>query len=295
MDNIGAAAHRCRVQSKGRVVLHRAETPSGEVMTEFAHLLIDTSAEGVRRITLNRPERLNAVNPRLADELPVAVQAASRDDAVRVVVITGAGRGFCAGLDLAEATDPAAGSRDERLDPYRWVGRWVQAITQCDKPVIAAVNGAAAGAGFGLALACDLRLISAGARCTAGYVRRGLSPDAGVTWFLPRLVGHARAMDIVLTGRDIASEEAERLGLATAVLADESFGADVEAYAARLAAGPPIALALTKRLMLSSASASLDTQLRDELTQIKSCFASADVREAMAAFREKRAPVFRGD
>ncbi len=263
-------------------------------MQSFAHLLIATSAEGVRTITLNRPERLNAVNPVLAEELPVALADAAADDAVRVVVITGAGRGFCAGLDLADRGDPTAAPRGERLDPYYWVGRWVRAITGCEKPVIAAINGPAAGAGFGLALACDLRLLSAGAKCTAGYVRRGLSPDAGVSWFLPRLIGHARAMDIVLTGRDIASDEAERIGLATSVFADEAFGASVAAYAARLAAGPPIAMALTKRLMLASPTASLDAQLREELSHIKTCFGTADVREAMAAFGEKRAAVFRG-
>ncbi len=170
----------------------------------------------------------------------------------------------------------------------------MQSITSCEKPVIAAVNGAAAGAGFGLALACDLRLVSASATCTAGYVRRGLSPDAGVTWFLPRLVGHARASDIILTGRDIGAAEAERIGLATMVLDEETFAARVASYAAQLASGPPIALALSKRLLLSSATASLDAQLREELTHIKTCLASADVREAMSAFKEKRTPRFEG-
>ncbi len=256
--------------------------------------LLRTLADGVLTLTLNRPERLNAVDPTLAEALPLAMAEAARDDAVRVVVITGAGRGFCAGLDLgAGSTVPT--DRHARLDAYYWVGRWVQSITACEKPVIAAVNGAAAGAGFGLALACDLRLVSASAKCTAGYVRRGLSPDAGVSWFLPRLVGHARAMDIVLTGRDVAAAEAERIGLVTAIYPDDGFADAVAAYALRLAAGPPVAFALTKRLMLASANATLDTQLRDELTHIKSCFATADVREAMTAFSEKRAPVFRGE
>jgi 2-(1,2-epoxy-1,2-dihydrophenyl)acetyl-CoA isomerase len=144
-------------------------------------------------------------------------------------------------------------------------------------------------------LACDLRVMSATASCTAGYVRRGLSPDAGVTWFLPRLVGHARAADLVLTGRDISADEAERMGLVSHVWAADEFAANVATYAARLAAGPPLAFALTKRLLLGSADASLDQQLRDELTHIRTCFASTDVREAMTAFREKRTPVFRGE
>jgi 2-(1,2-epoxy-1,2-dihydrophenyl)acetyl-CoA isomerase len=263
-------------------------------VTDFVHLLIDTSADGVRTIVLNRPDRLNAVNPVLAEELPVAMAAAAADDAVRVVVITGAGRGFCAGLDLAEPVPIDTGTRPSKIDPYYWVGRWVMSIVGCEKPVIAAINGPAAGAGFGLALACDLRLVQADAKCTAGYVRRGLSPDAGVSWMLPRLIGHARAMDIVLTGRDIAADEAERIGLASAVYAAEQFAEAVRVYASQLAAGPPLALALTKRLMMHSQDAPLDVQLREELVHIKTCFGTGDVREAMAAFKEKRAPVFRG-
>lgn len=262
-------------------------------VSDFQHLRLRTDA-GVRTITLDRPDKLNAVNPRLAAELPRAVQEAAADDEVRVVVITGAGRGFCAGLDLGEPALSGT-SRAERLDPYRWVGAWVHAITQCEKPVLAALNGVAAGAGFGLALACDLRVMNAAATCTAGYVRRGLSPDAGVTWFLPRLVGHARAADLIFTGRDVAAEEALRTGLVSHVWEPEHFAGEVQAYAARLAEGPPIALALSKRLLLASADASLDQQLREELTHIRTCFASTDVREAMLAFREKRAPVFRGE
>ena len=258
------------------------------------HLQVRTTPDGVRTITLDRPERLNAVNPALADALPHAVSEAHADDAVRVVVITGAGRGFCAGLDLA---DPAAldqRSRTGRLEPLAWVGRWVLALRHCDKPVIAAVNGPAAGAGFGLALAADLRLVAEGATMTAGYVRRGLSPDAGVTYHLPRLVGASRAADIILTGRDVPADEALRIGLASAVLPAERFAEAVADYAARLAAGPPVALALTKRLLTQSPDATLEAQLRDELTHIKTCFATADVAEAMTAFREKRVPVFRG-
>jgi 2-(1,2-epoxy-1,2-dihydrophenyl)acetyl-CoA isomerase len=269
-------------------------SPSSEAVSEYTHLLVSTSAEGVHTITLNRADRLNAVNARLADELPRALAAAAREDAVRAVVITGAGRGFCAGLDLTEPVSLTDGALADRIDPLYWVGKWVLALVSCEKPVIAAVNGAAAGAGFGLALACDLRVVAAGARMTAGYVRRGLSPDAGVSWFLPRLVGHGRAADILLSGRDIAAEEAERIGLATSVVADAEVLPAAQALAAQLAAGPPIALALTKRLLYEAASAPLASHLRSELGHIKTCFASADVREAMQAFMQKRAPVFRG-
>jgi 2-(1,2-epoxy-1,2-dihydrophenyl)acetyl-CoA isomerase len=260
----------------------------------YDHLLIDTTAAGVRTITLNRPERLNAVNPRLAVELPAALDEAARDDAARVVVVTGAGRGFCAGLDLADPAMLGDRTLAERLDALAWVGRWVLAMRGCEKPVIAAVNGPAAGAGFGLALAADLRLVSSAATMAAGYVRRGLSPDAGVSYFLPRHVGTARAADIVLTGRDVGAEEAERIGLASAVLPAESFAAGVAAYAERLAAGPPVALALSKRLLSQSPDTALDAQLRDELTHIKTCFGTRFSRKAAIASATSRVPAFSG-
>jgi len=260
----------------------------------FDHLLIATSSSGVRTITLNRPERLNAVNPRLAEELPHAIDEAAHDDAVRVVVITGAGRGFCAGLDLSEPPRLPDGDLRARLDPLAWVGRWVLAAIRFEKPLIAAINGAAAGAGLGLALAADIRLMARSARVTAGYVRRGLSPDAGVSYLLPRLIGLSRANDIILTGRDLDSDEALRSGLVAAAHDDATFAEDVARYAQRLAAGPPIALALTKRLLASTFDVSLEEQLARELVAIKTCFASRDVAEAIRAFTEKRSPVFQG-
>ena len=263
-------------------------------MADYPHLLVATSAGGVRTLTLDRPDKLNAVNGTLAASLSAAVADAATADEVRVVVITGAGRAFCAGLDLSEQLTLPSATRAERLDPYAWVGTWVRTVVSCEKPVVAAVNGAAAGAGFGLALACDVRLVAASARVTAGYVRRGLSPDAGVSWMLPRHVGLARAADILLTGRDVDAAEAERIGLASRVLPDASFVEEVNAYAAQLAGGAPVAQALTKRLLARSLDTPLDAALRDELVYIKECFATDDVREAIAAFREKRPPSFRG-
>src|SRR5690242_12265731 len=230
---------------------YRSAAPQRQILQTmtYDHLLVSTSVTGVRTITLNRPERLNAVNPRLADELPRAVDDAARDDSVRVVLVIGAGRGFCSGLDLSEPPQLPDGDLRERLDPLAWVGRWVLSCMRCEKPLIAAINGSAAGAGFGLALAADIRVIARGARVTAGYVRRGLSPDAGVSFTLPRLIGLARASEIILTGRDLDSDEAQRIGLVAAVYDDATFGADALSYAERLAAGPPIAYALTKRLL----------------------------------------------
>lgn len=269
--------------------------PSTMPSEDFAHLRVETSAAGVRTITLDRPERLNAVNPVLAAEFPRAVDAAAAEDAVRVVVITGAGRGFCSGLDLSEPPHLPERTRVERLDPYAWVGRWVLSVQRCEKPVIAAVNGPAAGAGFGLALAADVRLLAAGARLTAGYVRRGLSPDAGVSWLLPRLVGLSLATEIVLSGRDVEAEEARRIGLAADVFPDDQFAARVAEYATRIAAGPPIAYALTKRLLAASHDTPLEPHLERELVYIKTCFGSKDVAEAMAAFAARRDPIFWGE
>lgn len=231
----------------------------------------------------------------MADELPAAVSEAASDDAVRVIVVTGAGRGFCSGLDLSQPPTLPNATLADRLDPVAWVGRWVLSLAYCEKPVVAAVNGAAAGAGFGLALAADIRLVAAGARMTAGYVRRALSPDAGVSYFLPRLIGLARATDILLTGRDVDAAEAERIGLATSVFPDAEFPEKVAAYAERLAAGPPLAFALTKRLVRDAHDAPLEAHLERELAYIKSCFASKDVAEAMRAFAEKRTPRFTGE
>jgi 2-(1,2-epoxy-1,2-dihydrophenyl)acetyl-CoA isomerase len=263
-------------------------------MTDYAHLLVQTTADGVRTITIDRPDKLNAVNGALASSMGSALADAGADDAVRVVVVTGSGRAFCAGLDLSQPPEIPSATRADRLDPYAWVGTWVQRVVSCEKPVIAAVNGPAAGAGFGLALACDIRIVAASAKLTAGYVRRGLSPDAGVSYFLPRHVGLARAADILLTGRDVDAAEAMLIGLATMVIPDTEFAAAVSAYASRLALGAPIAQALTKRLLVQSFDRPLDATLRDELTQIKVSFGTQDVAEAITAFREKRLPTFRG-
>lgn len=257
-------------------------------------ILRSTSPTGVHTITLNRPDRLNAVDPEMADELPRAIDIAAREDAIRVIVISGAGRGFCSGLDLSTPPRLPDATLVDRLDPFAWVGRWILSITRCEKPVIAAVNGPAAGAGFGLALAADIRLVAASARLTAGYVRRALSPDAGVSYLLPRLVGMSRATEILFTGRDLDAAEAERIGLASMVIGDDGFADHVHEYAERLAAGPPTALALTKRLLSTSLDVPLEAQLERELAYIKTCFATSDVMEAMSSFSDKRRPTFRG-
>lgn len=266
---------------------------------DYTHILTEITPDGVCTLTLNRPDKLNAINVQLSVELPQAIEGASTDDAVRVIVITGAGRGFCTGLDLTPenvlATRAARSqSRHAQLDDLAWVGRQSLALVNSDKPVIAAINGAAGGAGLGLALGADIRLMRADASVTTGYLRRGLSPDAGVSYFLPRLVGTSRATELIMTARDISAEEAERIGLVSLVLPAENFGQAVADYATRLASGPPLAQTLTKRLLAASLVNNLTTQLKSELAFIERCFASEDASEAMRAFAEKRQPVFKG-
>ena len=265
----------------------------------FNSLLIEDCGNGVRKITLNRPERLNAVDVAMAEELPLAIDAASQDDSVRVVVLTGAGRGFCAGLELdaanvAAMTERRNESRFEHLDDLHWVGRWILAVTNCDKPVIAALNGPAVGAGCGLALAADIRLMSESAIISTGYLRIGLSPDAGVSYFLPRLVGLSRANELLLTSRNVTAAEAERIGLVSRAIPATEFEATVTAMATTIAAGPPVAVTITRRLLRDSLDTELLPQLRRELTGIMQCLATSDARQAMIAFREKRTPVFEG-
>lgn len=268
-------------------------------MSEYKHLSVETSSTGVRTLTLNRPDKLNAINVQLANEIPAAIEAASKDDTVRVLLITGAGRGFCAGLDLepanmGEMLSRMNGSRAARLDDLGWVGLQALALVNCDKPVIAAINGPAAGAGLGLALGADIRLMSANAVVTTGYLRRGLAPDAGVSYFLPRLVGLSRASELILTARDVNAEEAERIGLVSRVLPAENFAQAAQEYAEQLAGGPPIALTLAKRLLVTSLDTDIEPHLKNELVAITKCFQTEDMSEAVRAYLEKRLPVFKG-
>lgn len=258
-------------------------------------LLIHDEA-GVRTLKLNRPDRLNAFNDELSSALIDALWAASKDDAVRVVVITGEGRGFCSGLDLTKFMEPSASlaSRFNNLDDLEWVGRLVLAIVQNNKPVIAAINGVAAGAGMSMALACDFRFMTESAKLTSGYIRRALSPDAGMTYFLPRLIGQTKATELILTGRDVSSKEAHQLGMINEVIADNLFAQTVSTFAAQLAEGPPVALTLSKRMLVASPDTDLIPQLKQELTALRQCFTTNDVREGVVSMMEKRKPVFTG-
>ncbi|EZH66648.1 enoyl-CoA hydratase/isomerase family protein [Geomicrobium sediminis] len=260
------------------------------------HILVETK-DGVRTLKLNRPERLNAVNSQLSLEIVQAFKEASLDDEVRAVIVTGNGRGFCAGLDLEDLGNRKASekTRHETLDDLGWVGHQALGIVQCDKPVIAAINGVAAGAGFALSLACDIRFISESAKVTTGYIRRGLSPDAGMSYFLPRLIGYPKAAELIFTGRDIAAQEAKELGLVNDVLPDDELYNHALNLAKEIAAGPPVAMTYSKRLLTASNDIDLTTLLKQEYLLIQKCFQTNDVQEGVQAFLEKRKPVFQGE
>jgi len=258
-------------------------------------ILLSELSEGILTLTLNRPERLNAMSHALLDAVVAALDAADQNDAVKAVIFTGAGRGFCAGTDRSGGPETFRNARVGSVEEHRDIGGVLTLrIFNMRKPVIAAINGPAVGAGCGLALAADIRLMSDAALISTGYLKIGLSPDAGVSYFLPRLIGLARATELLLTSRDLPAAEAERMGLVARVLPATQFQQEVSDYANRLAAGPPVALTLTKRLLRDSLDSTLLPQLRDELQGIMQCLKSRDAHEAFAAFREKRRPTFEG-
>ena len=248
---------------------------------------------GVMTVTMNRPEVLNALNPAMLDGLRAALAAAKADDAVRAVVLTGAGRGFCAGADLGSdamrtgRTDVSQGLR-EHYHPI------VLAMRQLPKPIVAAVNGSAAGAGMSLALACDVVLAGESASFLQAFSKIGLVPDCGSTWFLPRIVGDVRARALMLMAEKIPARDALQFGLVWKVVADDALAAEAAGCAARLAAMPTRALDLIKQALTQSAANGLGEQLEVEALLQGQAFRTEDFREGVAAFVEKRAPRFVG-
>ncbi|HVT03104.1 MAG TPA: enoyl-CoA hydratase-related protein [Thermoanaerobaculia bacterium] len=259
--------------------------------------LILTENEGaITTITLNRPEKLNAMFGTMREELIDAIATANESAATRVVVITGAGRGFCAGGDveymqgLQQRQDISAFRK--LLDAGRDV---VTRIRSSEKFFIAAINGVAAGAGCSLALACDYRIAAETAKLGQTFVKIGLHPDWGGTFFLPRLIGTSRALEILATGRMVDAEEAEALGMIDRVVTHEELISSANALAKMVAAGPSIAIAAVKRAVYASEKRSLESQLDLETEHQTKAFQSSDSGEGMRAFFEKRAPEFRGN
>jgi 2-(1,2-epoxy-1,2-dihydrophenyl)acetyl-CoA isomerase len=257
--------------------------------------LLSETADGVLTLTLNRPDVLNAVTDTMLAELQEAVRGAEREAAVRCIVLTGAGRGFCAGQDLnarSEASDGHQVSVGEHLrQGYNPLVRRIRGI---EKPVIAAVNGVAAGAGANIALACDMRVASETASFVQAFVKIGLVPDSGGMLFLPLLVGYAKAAELAFTGDRIGAEECLRLGLVNQVVPADALMEQTHALAARLAALPTRAIGLTKRAFNRAMMPDLDAMLDYEADMQELAARTDDYREGVAAFRERRTPTFTG-
>lgn len=258
--------------------------------------LIYETKDSVATLTLNRPERLNALGGTLREDLTAGLTRAIDDPDVRVIVITGGGKGFCAGGDVKAMQDANVAGRTrpltERVAPSR--DRTVLMMRDSPKPLIAAVNGAAAGAGMNLALACDIRLASSAAKFSQAFVRRGLHPDWGGTYFLPRVVGMAKACQMIFTGEIIGADEALRLGIVSAVYPPERLLSATYDLAAKIAQGPPIAIRLARRALYHNQEADLRSALEFETFAQNICQDTDDAREGIRAFVEKREPKFSG-
>ena len=258
----------------------------------MAYESIDFKVEGgIARITLNRPDRLNSFTAAMHAELRDALAKLGE---ARVVVLTGAGRGFCAGQDLNDRT-VAPGETVDLGDTVE--ASWnplIRTLTSLPQPVIARVNGVAAGAGANIALACDLVVAAKSAKFIQSFSAIGLIPDSGGTWVLPRLVGQARALGLALTGEPLLAERAAEWGLIWKAVDDEALDAEVDALAAKLAALPPLGLAAIKEMIRKSWSHSLDEELNLQRDEMRRLGFTDDYREGVAAFLEKRAPTFTG-
>jgi 2-(1,2-epoxy-1,2-dihydrophenyl)acetyl-CoA isomerase len=248
-------------------------------------------------LTMNRPDTLNALSVELQDSLMNTMQEIRNDDSVWAVVLTGAGRGFSSGVDLRSArpvVEPPP--RQDRLDVYQWMGRLAISIYRTlDKPIIAAVNGVAAGAGMSISLACDMRVGCEKSRFKTVFVERSISPDTGMSFFLPRIVGYSRAADLIYTSRMIEADEAYRIGLIDRLVPAEKLLDESIALANQIANWPPMAMQSVRRVLQQSMESTLEEQLKNETYGLVfSRKAPHDVKESRDSFLEKRAPKFTG-
>lgn len=257
--------------------------------------ILSTVEQGVMTITLNRPDRLNSFNDLMHQQLAECLTQAERDDSVRCLLITGAGRGFCAGQDLNDRNvDPSGPAPDLGLSVERFYNPLVRRLAALPKPVIAAVNGVAAGAGATLALGCDMVLAARSASFVMAFSRLGLVPDCGGSWFLPRVAGRARAMGLALLGEKLSAEQAVQWGMIWQLVEDAELADTSLQLARHLAAQPTFGLGLIKQALLAAETNGLDAQLDLERDYQRMAGRSADYREGVSAFLAKRPPRFSG-
>jgi 2-(1,2-epoxy-1,2-dihydrophenyl)acetyl-CoA isomerase len=261
-------------------------------MADYETIILEQS-DGIARVTLNRPDRLNSFTTAMHHELRDALRTV--EHSARVIILTGAGRGFCAGQDLNERSVSVG---DHPVDLGMTVETcWnplVRRLVSMHQPIIAKVNGVAAGAGANVALACDLVVAAKSARFIESFTSIGLIPDSGGTWMLPRLAGQARALGLALTGEPLPAEKAAEWGLIWKAVDDEALDDEVDALAEKLAALPPLAVSATKHMIRSTWARTLDQELNEERNEMRRLGFSEDYREGVSAFLEKRTPAFTG-
>ncbi|MFO7962305.1 MAG: enoyl-CoA hydratase-related protein [Desulfobacterales bacterium] len=246
-------------------------------------------------ITLNRPQRRNAWNYRMRDEVTSAIEAITDDTEIRVLILTGAGPSFCSGADVTDLIAPAVEQSDIDRLPLDKNVVWIAAqLRNLEIPIIAAINGPAVGLGLSLALAADIRIASERATFSLAFIKRGFVPDTGATFFLSRLIGTGRACEFVFTGDSIPAEKAEQIGMVNSVVPHDNLLKSAKDLAARIAGNPPIAIKLAKTAIYRGAESDLFSQLKHELLSNKVVLRTEDYKEAMAAYMEKREPVFKG-
>lgn len=284
--------------ARSRRVWNATAAETANCTTHERHDMSDlelTTQGGIAVARLNRPEKKNALSPDMLSELRRGLHAAQEDPTVRVFVITGSGDAFCSGGDLgrrAAEGDPTPLQRKDRLE--QGTHKTALAIEAFDKPLIAAVNGAAAGAGMDMALMCDLRFAAKRARFSEAYIRVGLIPGNGGCYFLPRVVGPAKALELLWTGDFVDADEALSIGLVNRVFDDEKLMDETLAFAERLANGPPLQQRLIKKLTYQSLRTDLRTSLEAVSSHMAVVQSTADYKEAIAAYKEKRSPRFSG-
>lgn len=266
-----------------------------EATPAAAPVLLESVRDGIAVLVMNRPERMNALNDELATALHSSLQRIAKDDSIRVIVLTGAGRAFCAGGDLGVIGKGREANNLKQLEPILRAGMGaVLTMRTMPQPVIAAVNGAAAGAGMNVALAADIRISAEEATFGQNFSKVGLFPDYGGTYFLPELVGPSKAAEMFYTGDMIDAATALRLGLVSRVVPAAQLEAEVKILAQKIASGPPLAIRAVKRVLFAEQKEALERALEAEVEHQMKCFASEDCLEGVHAFFEKRAPKFQG-